>query len=91
MNHATSFERRRGDVLNLSVANAYITDSIESGLGIHDAAAFDDEIVLLCGGNCGKENAKKQQQAAHKRPMIRRRDVACYDSLAAEEKRQQTL
>ena len=47
MNDAPSVKRLRRDAGNLSIANADVANGIQTGFGIHDASAFEHEIVLL--------------------------------------------
>ena len=44
---AASAERGGGDAGDFAVANADVADGVEAGFGVDDAAAFEDDIVLL--------------------------------------------
>src|ERR1700689_1845528 len=42
---AAPAERSGSDAGDFSVANSHVADGVEGSLGVHDAAAFEDEIV----------------------------------------------
>jgi hypothetical protein len=71
MNDAPTAQRCGGDAGNLPVADADAADRIQPGLWIHDASPIDDQVILLSTSDCGKKKAEKQDQVAHKRPIIR--------------------
>ena len=50
-----SWERVGGDPGNFAVEDGDIADGVEIGFGVHDAAAFEDQVVLLGGGEGGEE------------------------------------
>jgi hypothetical protein len=63
---APSAERDVGDAGDLAVANADVADRVEVSLGVDDAAPFEDEIVLLGGGEGGCEGeAEYEQETTH--------------------------
>src|SRR6266536_1287411 len=47
VNDVSPTEWGGGDAGDLSVANAYVPHSVQRSLGVDEAAAFQDEIVLL--------------------------------------------
>ena len=51
MDDAASAQRVGRDADDLSVADADVAHGIQAGLGIHDASAFEHEVVLLCVQN----------------------------------------
>ena len=53
MKDAPSAQRIGRDAGNLAVADANVADSVQSGFWIHDASAFEHQIVLLCGAEGG--------------------------------------
>ena len=65
--YATAGQMIRGNAHDFSVAYADVSHSIEAGLGIHDAAAFEDEVVLLSGDESGREReeGEREDQFAH--------------------------
>ena len=46
---AASGERVGGDAGDLAVADADVAHGVETGFGVHDAPAFEDEVILLRG------------------------------------------
>jgi hypothetical protein len=63
---AASADRGVGDAGDFAVADADVADRVEVSLGVEDAAAFEDEIVLLRGGERGCEGETKcGQETTH--------------------------
>ena len=61
MNNAPPAQHLRRDADNPAVADTDVAYGIESGLWIHNAPAFDHEIVLLCGVLlCGHGGGREQ-------------------------------
>ena len=55
-----------GDARDLSVADADVAYGVEAGLGVHDAAAFEDEVVLLGGQESWEQQeSEAENQIAH--------------------------
>ena len=55
------------DSRDLAIEDANIADGVEAGLGIDDAAAFEDKIILLSGSErCDQQKAEKANQLAHR-------------------------
>jgi len=53
-----------GDAGDLAVADANVADGVKAGFGVHDAAAFEDEVILLGGGEGGCEEEEGEDQLA---------------------------
>ena len=50
---AASAERDVGDASDFAVADADVSDGVKVSFGVEDTATFEDEIVLLGGGERG--------------------------------------
>ena len=63
---AASVQRSRGDAGDFSVADTDVADGVERSFGVEDAAAFEDNVVLLGGGESrGGQKAESQEYWAH--------------------------
>ena len=63
---AASAERGGGDAGDFSIADADVADGVEGGFGVHDAAAFEHEIVLLRRQEgWEQEETETENQLAH--------------------------
>ena len=62
--HPLSDERVGRDASDPAIADADVPRRVEAGFGIHDASAFNDEVVLLgkCGGGRCPGQRKKEQR-----------------------------
>ena len=54
-----------GDAGDLAVADADVADGVEASFGVHDAAAFEDEIILLGETEGVESRSKAENQLAH--------------------------
>ena len=62
MDDAASAQHLGRDAHNLSVADADVAHGIHAGFGIHDASAFEHEIVLLRGHNGGGTTPEERER-----------------------------